>query len=286
MTYAPHSFDEAAATLPRMPSWLTRPRPETLEDVALLSGAMLTHLDLVVHHGALPSPLFRDRLSVLSAEACSKLAGRPERAADLRDEVHLARPGDTLGPGGAVLAAWRKHARAPLKGSVRGGQSPLAAAAVALQTALETDPGNESAALMAADTALAQSLGWSHMLPVLALGVQRRELRHRDRDLRLACARAVVSAGQIVAPLAQDLARRAGRMLTVAPKLRAKGAGAAVSLFLSTDALSPTVALSPIVNGSTTRMSDRAARRLCDRLVGLGLVRELTGRDTFRLYGL
>jgi hypothetical protein len=33
-------------------------------------------------------------------------------------------------------------------------------------------------------------------------------------------------------------------------------------------------------------MSDRAARRLCDRLVGLGVIRELSGRDTFRLYGL
>jgi hypothetical protein len=32
--------------------------------------------------------------------------------------------------------------------------------------------------------------------------------------------------------------------------------------------------------------SDRAARRFCDRLVGLGAIRELTGRDTFRLYGV
>ena len=38
--------------------------------------------------------------------------------------------------------------------------------------------------------------------------------------------------------------------------------------------------------GSLTFMSDRAARRLCDRSVELGVVRELTGRDTFRLYGV
>jgi hypothetical protein len=78
-------------------------------------------------------------------------------------------------------------------------------------------------------------------------------------------------------PLAADLARRAARLQAVAPKLRAKPAGRAVDLFLSRDALAP---------GGLSFMSDRAARRLCDRLVDLGALRELTGRDTFRLYGL
>jgi hypothetical protein len=76
--------------------------------------------------------------------------------------------------------------------------------------------------------------------------------------------------------LAADLARRTTRLKAVAPKLRSKGAGAAVEIFLTRDAVAP----------SALPMPDRAARRLCDRLVALGVVRELTGRDTFRLYGV
>ena len=39
------------------------------------------------------------------------------------------------------------------------------------------------------------------------------------------------------------------------------------------------------VGGGAT-MSSRSMRRLFDRLVALGAVRELTGRSAFRLYGL
>jgi Protein of unknown function (DUF1403) len=39
-------------------------------------------------------------------------------------------------------------------------------------------------------------------------------------------------------------------------------------------------------SANNKNMSDRGLRRLFDRLVTLGAVRELTGRATFRLYGL
>ena len=39
-------------------------------------------------------------------------------------------------------------------------------------------------------------------------------------------------------------------------------------------------------SAASASISDRGLRRLFDRLVALGAVRELTGRATFRLYGL
>ena len=55
-----------------------------------------------------------------------------------------------------------------------------------------------------------------------------------------------------------------------------------MALFLASDALSPAIALT----APGIAMSDRAARRFCDRLVELGVARELTGRPSFRLYGV
>ncbi len=86
--------------------------------------------------------------------------------------------------------------------------------------------------------------------------------------------------------LARDLARRAEALCTVAPKLRAKGSDAAVDLFLTEDAVVRASMLSPRIRGTSIPMSSRVARRFCDRLVELGVARELTGRPMFRLYGI
>ena len=86
--------------------------------------------------------------------------------------------------------------------------------------------------------------------------------------------------------LVRDLARRAEALRSIGPKLRAKGSDTAVALFLTEDAVAPASMLSPHIRGTSIPMTDRAARRFCDRLVELGVARELTGRPTFRLYGI
>lgn len=281
-------------TIPRMASWVTSARAETLEDVAFLSGAALSHLHLVLSRGEVPHALVRDRLALRAAEACVGFSGRPEREAELRDAVHLLRPGDLPGPAGETCLAWRRAVARPASVQALGralpgveperiarwreaGQGgPVARAAMVLEAALTDAPRAEVAALILADAALAQALGWEYLVPLLAAGLKRAELGKRGEALRQACHRALAASAVEAARQAAELARRAAHLTAVAPKLRAKGAAAAVEMFLARDAVAP----------SALPLPDRAARRLCDRLVELGAVRELTGRDTFRLYGV
>lgn len=79
-----------------------------------------------------------------------------------------------------------------------------------------------------------------------------------------------------------DLSSRVAALRVVAPKLRAKGSDAAVALFLSEDGIAPSEMLSPMVKGTTIPMTDRAARRFCDRLVELGVAHVLIGRPKVR----
>jgi hypothetical protein len=280
--------------LPRMPSWVTSSRVESLEGVAFLSGAALAHLHLVLSHAEVPKALLRDRLALRSAEACVAFGGRTERVGELRDAVHLLRPGDLPGPAGETYQCWRRAVERPV--SVKalhrafpevdldriadwldsGQGQPVTRAAAVLEVVLEAAPRAEVPALILADAALAQALDWDHLSPLLAIGLKRTDLRKRGADLRLACHRAVTGSAIEALRLSSDLARKAARLSAIVPKLRAKGAAEAVEMLLTRDAVVP----------SALPLPDRAARRLCDRLVALGAVRELTGRDTFRLYGV
>ena len=296
MTYQPGTISDDRETLPRMPSWVTSGRAETSEDVAFLSGAALSHLHLVVQHPNVPHALLRERLALRAAEACVAHSGRPERAGELRDAVGFLQPGDAPGPAGEMYLAWRRAVERPISVGVLhralpnltpeqiagfldvGQGGPIGRSATTLETVLAEMPREEVTAMVLADAVLSQALGWKHLVPLLSAGLKRGDLRKRDDDLRLACPRALLASVGDAAQLAADLTRKAARLKTVTPKLRAKGAGEAVALLLTRDAVTP--------SALTSLNSDRAARRFCDRLVALGVARELTGRDTFRLYGL
>ena len=294
MTFARPDHISDLDMLPRMPAWVTSARPETLEDVAFFSGAALSHLHLVLGRDEVPQALLRERLALRAAEVCVAFSGRSERVGELRDAIHLMRPGDLPGPAGEVLLTWYRAVERPLsvKALARalptlepsqiatwldaGQEAQMTRTAMVLEAVLVQAPQAEVPALIFADATLAQMFGWDHLVPLLAGGLKRADLRKRGEELRLTCHRALILGASESVRLAADLARRTAYLKAIAPKLRAKGAGEAVEMFLIRDAVAP----------SELPLPDRAARRLCDRLVELGAVRELTGRDTFRLYGV
>ena len=304
---------------PRAPVWARLSgsfRDNSEADALFFAGAALSALDSVAKSDPPWAGVWRRRMALKSGAAVSShLLNRREDEAALRDAIALAKPGQELGPAGRVYSAFRALAgpgdpfrperlaavaanlQAPIdlkqaaelaaalkEAGGRGRPAPVvAAAAAAAVTTLRADA--EPLAIWAADAALSRNLGWPTPLPLLASELFLRRATGEGRRPRpgeagwmklvaLAYARAALAA----LDLAQDLSRRAARLVNSAPKLRAKGKTGAIEALLDDDAVS---AAAPIAG-----LSDRARRRLFDRLVSLSAARELTGRAIFRLYGL
>ncbi|HWY82555.1 MAG TPA: DUF1403 family protein, partial [Roseiarcus sp.] len=227
-----------------------------------------------------------------------------------------------LGPAARLLRLWRERAARPssldsrriidaaarldlaapdpdalatgLRDLSKGPDDPATAAAKAAALALEafpdaSSPEAEVFALWVADLVLARRLHWDRPLPLIAtrildpglrLDAQGQRARPHDPAWARTAAAAIALAAVAALDLAAHLSRRGETLLAVAPKLRARPAAKIVDLLLAEDCLSPAEA------ARRAPMTDRAARRLFDRLVALDAVRELSGRPTFRLYGL
>lgn len=286
--------------LASLPSWITATPAETLEVAAFKSGAALAHLTLATAAEHVPQALWRERLALTAAEVSASIEGRREGAGAMRDALHLTRAGDDPGPAGNILRQWLRVVSRPISVSnlsraLEGvaperialsldatAPTPVDRAVLVIEAVLTDSPQGEIMALILGDAVLSLALGRDHLLPLLGPVMTARDLRLRGDDLRLACHRSAVKGVGQALPLGGTLARAAARLHAAVPKLRAKGAARAVEMFLSQDALTP-VALARAMPES---LSDRAARRLCERLVDLGALRELSGRDTFRLYGV
>lgn len=305
-------------TLPKpiLPAWIMQSSAfETAESAAFASGSGLALLHVVLHDPTInvPSELLRNRLALRAATHCLKLEGRMQTEADIRDAYLLTAAGDAMGPAGDMLALWQsgssisfRHAgwRERLNAQLPEDTHeyfpdwmdqaddlqgiPVAKAASLLSKVIQMSPKQEAVALLCAGIILARSLGWNSAFPLFGLHLKRDALRTaaKGEDILIACHAAVAHGSQDTMRLAHDLARRAGRLRAIAPKLRSKGSLEAFNLFLTEDAVFPPNMLSPLIKGSNVPMTDRSARRLCDRLVELGVVKELTGRASFRLYGV
>ena len=318
MTYQPATVSDDLNTLPKLPGWVTSGRAETFESVAFQSGAALTVLDQLVSDPSQGAPLklLANQLALQAATGTSKLEGRLAREADIRDAYLLTPEGAARGPDGDLLAFWRDAAQLrltgrdwhdPVQGLVGAAfaedvlrliasgatraktEGPLAGCVAVMRAVLEADDRAERIACTLSDIVLAQALGWTSVLPVTAhhlTKVMLRDLVTDGQGAELKVQQCLFGFIEGTIRLVRDLATRAAALRAVTPKLRAKGSKAAADLFLSEDAVGPSMMLSPTIQGTTIPMTDRAARRFCDRLVELGVARELTGRSTFRLYGI
>ncbi|MFK4532153.1 hypothetical protein ABIA00_000336 [Bradyrhizobium ottawaense] len=304
---------EAPPTFPPFPTWVRQDLSwQSVDDAAFFAGAALAAIHPIARSEHPLGLLWRHRLSLADAAVLVRQGGRTEDAAALRDAWYLRRETDDPGPGGRILRAWRylgeRAAMAPddwmitlpirfelsfndalvdvvtAAAKLAAGQgSAVAAAAEIAAVSMRFVPASEPLALWLADIVLAHRLKWPMAVPLLAGQVRRGDLRAAgqaggpDESWLKACALAYARAAAAAPDLYTDLVRRANRLLAAAPKLRGKDAGMMVAILLMEDA-------QPAGAGKTA--SDRSTRRLFERLVSLGAVRELTGRPTFRLYGL
>ncbi|MER9223230.1 DUF1403 family protein [Mesorhizobium sp. M0644] len=299
------------------------PGPNALEDIAITAGAAIGALDAVVRRQERWAGAWRQRLALAAAAVATRQTGRVEDEAGLRDAVLLTRPGDDVGPAGRMLLAWRWLATLPAEKLLT--EASIAGVLEALGLARDDETTNdltdelrqlaetEGAVGMLigafaaverrglpstigcwfADAMLAQRLGWKHAVPLLggeAAGANgsigggarrpslRREASRRSPSARRLCSPRRRGRALRAVDQSADIGRWVDRLIAVAPGLRARGADIVVDRLLADDAI--------VASAKIAGMSDRSLRRLFERLVELGAVRELSGRPTFRIYGL
>ncbi len=300
------------------PSWATF-SPASTESAFLGAGFGLALLDGFVRQDATFAGAWRQRLALQAAAASAKSLRLREDEAALRDTVHLA-ISDAPGPAGRIHRLWRdlaakdvtisseriQAALALLDGLEAAGSDDLAAGLQEIATATGDPisiaaqaasgiyaqlpgPEGELLACWAADLVLARRLRWRKPVPLLLNALLKPALRRgptgrrprpNDPDWPQMVAHAYALASAEAHSLAAQLGWRAETLLAVAPQLRARKSDQVVALLLADDCLAPTPA------GRRAGLSDRAARRLFERLVELNAVREISGRPSFRLYGL
>lgn len=300
-----------------LPRWALERRNDADEvDAAFAAGTALKSLDDLMCADPQWIGCWRDRLALKSAAVAARMLGRNEEEDALRDAVFLTPADGDPGPAGKLFLATRilvgrtampstafvrelvellsirwdteLSATADLAdAAIQSGRAAPIAIADLVSAIMALRPDAEVLALALADIVLARKMRWARPVPLLLpvrFGSAFRTIggRGRVRPGEPAYPKALCLAlvGSVEAALqsAADIDRRAARLLAVTPKLRTKGAEPVIRKLLNEDAISAT---SP--GGQLSRW---AAGRLFERLESFEAVRELSGRSSFRIYGL
>lgn len=306
-----------SAWSPRLPSW-TRPYGHDFSeaDAAFAAGIALKSLDDLIRADPPWLGCWRDRLALKSAAVAAKMIGRNEDENAIRDAVLLTASGDDPGPAGKLFWAARMLSRrsttinspfiqeiAALLGmkwdaslasvpdmvdsaNQSGRAAPFAVAD--LITAISAvRPDAEVLAFGLGEVVLARKLNWPKGVPLLMperFGPAFRGIGGRGRirpggpEYPKAICLALVDGIDAALRSGVEIDRRAARLLAVAPKLRTKGAEPVIHKLLNEDVVA--------ASAPGSKLSRWAANRLFERLESFEAVRELSGRSSFRIFGL